>query len=70
MTDFKAYATGAIKNCGGGYVGIKKYWTEHGSTKYLWTQEKLASTIEYVKYEQGEMMAFGGTKIKPSPERE
>ena len=70
MTDFKAYATRAIKNCGSGHVGIKKYWTEHGSTKYLWTQEKLASTIEYVKYEQGEMMAFGGTNIKPSPERQ
>ena len=70
MVDFKAYATMAIKRCNNERMMVKKYWTEHGSTKYIWTKEKLASTIEYVKYEQGEMMAFGGTNIKPSPERQ
>jgi len=36
--------------------------------KYLWKKESLASVIEYVKYEQGEMMMFGSTNAQ-NPER-
>jgi REP element-mobilizing transposase RayT len=64
MVIFKAYATRAIRENGNGGTIIKKYWTRHGSTKYLWTKESLESAIRYVKNEQGKMMSFG-----QSPER-
>ena len=49
MVAFKAYATRAIKRCYKGQTIIKKYWTGHGSTKYIWTKESLVSAIDYVK---------------------
>ena len=67
MTDFKAYATRAIKNVSNGKSVFKKYWTRHGSTKYLWTKESLVSAIRYVKNEQGPMMAFGQTNTNGAP---
>ena len=33
-------------------------WTRHGSTRYLWKEEEIEATIQYVIYEQGEPMAF------------
>jgi len=32
-------------------------WTRHGSTRYLWREEEVESTIQYVVYEQGSPMA-------------
>lgn len=58
MTDFKAYATRAIKDSNDNQKLIRKYWSQHGSTKYLWTEESLASTIEYVKNRQGKIMSL------------
>lgn len=69
MADFKAYATRVIRERGQDETIVKKYWTRHGSTKYLWTKESLASAIQYVETEQGKMMAFGRTNDR-SPERE
>ena len=68
MADFKAYATRAIKRYNGNKPIVKRHWTRHGSTKYLWTKESLASAIRYVKNEQGKTMAFGTTENQ-SPER-
>jgi len=65
MVGFKAYATRAIRAANNSKTIIKKYWTRHGSTKYLWTTESLASAIRYVKNEQGKMMSF-----TQSPERQ
>jgi len=62
MVDFKAYSTRAIKRHHNEQTKTKKYWTRHGSTKYIWTKERLASAIRYVKNEQGKMMAFGLTE--------
>ncbi|HBG26405.1 MAG: hypothetical protein A2Y10_06440 [Planctomycetes bacterium GWF2_41_51] len=56
MNDFKSYATRAIKKNGSEF---NKYWTKHGSTKYLWTQRQLQGAIEYVKNGQGKIMAYG-----------
>ncbi len=56
MTDFKSYATRAIKKNG---IEIEKYWTKHGSTKYLWTHPQLQGAIEYVKNGQGNIMSYG-----------
>jgi REP element-mobilizing transposase RayT len=32
-------------------------WTRHGSTRYLWKEEEVEATIQYVVYEQGYPMA-------------
>ncbi len=58
MTDFKAYATRAIKGVNGNSSLIKKYWSRHGSTKYIWTKENLACAIDYVKNRQGKIMSL------------
>jgi REP element-mobilizing transposase RayT len=60
MRDFKGYGTRAIKKSG--IIFAEKYWTRHGSTKYLWTKEQLQSAIEYVKNGQGKIMAYGKTE--------
>jgi len=36
MADFKSYATRAIKKNSNNPTTIRKYWSRHGSTKYLW----------------------------------
>jgi len=58
MRDFKAYATRAIKSSDDNQRFIRKYWSRHSSTKYLWTKENLASAIEYVKNRQGNIMSL------------
>jgi len=65
MRDFKIYATKTIKK-DSDKISAEKYWTRHGSTKYIWTKEKLRSSIEYVKNGQGKIMAFSSSnKITP-----
>lgn len=61
MVDFKVYATRMIRKFNSEQTIIKKYWTRHGSTKYIWTKENLASVMRYVRDEQGKIMAFGTT---------
>jgi len=58
MVDFKAYATRAIRKNSNNEAEIRKYWSRHGSTKYLWTKENLVSTIDYVKNRQGKIMSL------------
>jgi REP element-mobilizing transposase RayT len=58
MADFKAYATRAIKKNSNNQALVRKYWSQHGSTKYLWTKENLVSTVEYVKNRQGKVMSL------------
>lgn len=38
-------------------VNRSNRWTRHGSTRYLWKEEEVEATIQYVVYEQGEPMA-------------
>ena len=66
LVKFKRYATRALRNIDSKNI-IKNYWTGHGSTRYLWTKESLASAIEYVKNGQGDVMAFGATQINRAP---
>ena len=68
MVDFKAYATRMIRKCNNEKTAVKKYWTRHGSTKFIWTKESCASVMRYVRDEQGKIMAFGATENQ-SPER-
>ena len=58
MRDFKAYATRTIKKNSNNQALIRKYWSRHGSTKYLWTKENLVSSVEYVKNKQAKKMSL------------
>ena len=52
MTSFKAYATRRLREHG--LVGpTQQVWARHGSTRYLWTEEHVASAVEYVVNGQG-----------------
>lgn len=67
MIDFKTYATRAIKGDGNNQKFIRKYWSLHGSTKYIWTKESLASTIDYVKNKQGKIMSLWVEYLNRAP---
>ncbi|MBU1260790.1 MAG: transposase [Planctomycetes bacterium] len=64
MRDFKGYATRAIKKSP--EISAEKYWTKHGSTKYIRTKARLHSSIEYVKNGQGNIMSYGATEPQAS----
>ena len=58
MADFKSYSTRLLKRKFNGLP--EKLWTRHGSTRYLWSNESLASAIKYVKEGQGNDVVLGG----------
>ncbi len=52
MNAFKSYATRRLRERG--LVGASdRVWSRHGSTRYLWTEEHVASAVEYVINGQG-----------------
>jgi REP element-mobilizing transposase RayT len=55
LFDFKAYATRAIRSETAAYR--RRYWTDHGSTRYLWNEASCKAAIEYVLNGQGVKMA-------------
>ncbi len=54
MKDIKAWCTRRLRESG---MNVEKVWTRHGSTKFIFTREKLLEKIHYVVFEQGEPMA-------------
>jgi len=54
MKDFKAYSSRALKKAG---LSRDRYWTRHGSTRWLNRPADVAAAIQYVVVEQGEPMA-------------
>jgi hypothetical protein len=56
MSDFKAYASRRLKERLGEPADCKR-WTQHGSTRYLWTQEQVEAKVDYVVNGQGEPLA-------------
>jgi REP element-mobilizing transposase RayT len=56
MNALKAYSSRALNNLGVDRPDRRR-WARHGSTRYLWTREAVASAIQYVVREQGETMA-------------
>ena len=61
MVDFKAWCSRRVRETLGEPNGRER-WIEHGSTRYLWTEETLRAKIEYVLNGQGEPMArFDGS---------
>ena len=63
LVKFKRYATRALRHIGKENTA-KKYWTKHGSTKYIWDIETLASAVNYVKNRQGKRMEYGETETR------
>ena len=56
LSDFKGYATRALRHA----LPIQqrcRYWTNHGSTRYLWNAVSVKAAIDYVLNGQGERMA-------------
>ena len=52
MNSFKAYSTKALRAAG--LAGPEqKIWSRHGSTRYLWTEDHIATAVAYVLYGQG-----------------
>lgn len=52
MEAFKAYSTRAPR-AAQLVDGERKIWSRHGSTRYLWTEEHIATAVEYVVNGQG-----------------
>ncbi len=52
MNSLKSWATRRMVEKGA-IERARKVWSRHGSTRYLWTPEKLAEKIEYVLFHQG-----------------
>jgi len=62
MSDFKTYASRKLKERLEEAADCKR-WTQHGSTRYLWTEQEVAEKVEYVVNGQGERQAvFDGRK--------
>ncbi|MBV8780616.1 MAG: hypothetical protein JO353_04400 [Phycisphaerae bacterium] len=70
MSDLKAWASRRLREAFGEDEDRKR-WTEHGSTRYLWSESALAAKIGYVVDEQGEPMAvFDSRRRSAEPESE
>jgi hypothetical protein len=57
LSDCKAYATRALRRALPG-VHRRRYWCDHGSTRYLWNEMSLRAAVDYVLYGQGEPLAY------------
>lgn len=55
MNDLKGYCTRNMREAGTIAETIEP-WVYHGSTRYLNTPNSLARAIQYVLYEQGELL--------------
>ena len=55
LSDIKAYATRNLRTAG--LLGKDApAWSEHGSTRYLWTEEQVVEKCHYTLHEQGKPM--------------
>ena len=69
MSDFKAYASRRLKERLAEPADCKR-WTQHGSTRYLWSELQVLGAIEYTVTGQGEPLALfdGRTFFAPRSE--
>ena len=56
MNAFKAYASRALNLAYPQQKGRIR-WTRHGSTRHLWSAEKIDAAVKYVLEKQGDPMA-------------
>ena len=57
MSDFKAWASRRLRETFAENAGRDR-WTQHGSTRYLWTDKAVAEKVAYVVTGPGEPMAL------------
>ncbi|MBV9265179.1 MAG: hypothetical protein JO061_03320 [Acidobacteriaceae bacterium] len=57
IIDLKAYATRSLRSGAVGPNQRSRYWTRHGSTRYLWNEVSLLAAIDYVLNGQGARMS-------------
>jgi REP element-mobilizing transposase RayT len=57
MSTLKSRASRFLNEAGFDNNSTKR-WTHHGSTRYLWKEEQVEATIDYVINQQGEKMEF------------
>lgn len=57
LSDCKAYATRALRRAFP-TVQRRRYWADHGSTRYLWNEVSVRAAVAYVLHGQGEPMAY------------
>ncbi|MBI4441766.1 MAG: transposase [Acidobacteria bacterium] len=65
MNGMKTYGSRALNQSGLDRVSCRR-WAHHGSTRYLWKPEDVASAMEYVVRGQGEPMAVWENPDRPS----
>jgi REP element-mobilizing transposase RayT len=65
MSDFKAWASRRLREAFAEDADRNR-WTQHGSTRYLWTQAAVAEKVEYVVDDQGAAMAVYDSRHEPS----
>ena len=58
MTKLKAYATQALKAEFPALCKRQKFWSTHGSTKLIWSEEQVFPVMHYIIAEQGDPMAL------------
>lgn len=56
LYDFKAYASRALRRAFP-EIQRRRYWSHHGSTRYLWNEVSVKAAIDYALNGQGERMA-------------
>ena len=56
MSDFKSWGSRRLREKFAEGADRER-WTEHGSTKYLWTDDALSKAVDYVTNRQGGLMA-------------
>ena len=64
VSAFKAYATRALRAAATS-SGRWRYWTEHGSTRYLWNEASINAAIDYVLNGQGIKMVHFPVQSEP-----
>jgi REP element-mobilizing transposase RayT len=69
MSDFKAWASRRLREAFHESADRDR-WTQHGSTRWLNTEESLAAAIAYVIEEQGQAMACFDGRNQTKPEVE
>ena len=67
MSDLKAWASRRLREAFS-ETADRNRWTQHGSTRYLWSDAVLAEKIAYVVEQQGEPTAVYDSRNHAEPE--
>jgi hypothetical protein len=59
LSHFKAYATRAFRSASDG-AKRRRYWADHGSTRYLWNETSRRAAVDYVPGQGVRMASYSG----------